>query len=261
MDSNYVILLPNSEGKNKGGDEKLTYRFVSNLKKYNSFMKLQSSRDYIIDEIKKLIRSNSEEELSTFFELKGENLKFAISTMSALKDEECMSVIERMAGVMYNSINYSSLNQEQKKYFNDSIVILDALFGLLKPQDLIPNYKCKVSMKLFDTTLAKYWQRELEGYFEFISKDKLVIDLLPNSHKEMISKCREINRVEIIFARKHKDSYKLEGHASKELKGEFVQYVVGFNSISKEDLKKFKHSTGHKYHEKFSTEEKFIYLG
>ena len=56
MVPNYLILLPNSEGKSRGGDEQLVYRFVSNLNKYNSFLKLQPIRDYIIDEIKKIIR-------------------------------------------------------------------------------------------------------------------------------------------------------------------------------------------------------------
>lgn len=260
MDTNYIILLPNSEGKNKGGDENLTYRFVSNLKKYNSFIKLQSSRDYIIDEIKKIIRTNSEEELSSFFDLKGENLKFAISTMSALKDEECMNAIERMAGVMYNSINYNSLTTKEKENFHSSIIILDALFGLLKPQDLIPNYKCKVSMRLFDSTLAKFWQKELRGYFEYVCRDKLVIDILPNSHKEMIEKEVGVSRVEIIFAKEKGDSYALEGHLSKDLKGEFVRSIVGQELITMEDLKNFKHSKGHKYNEKFSTGNKLVFL-
>ncbi|MFP4402360.1 MAG: peroxide stress protein YaaA [Candidatus Nanoarchaeia archaeon] len=259
--TNYMILLPNSEGKVSGGDEEITYRLVSNLKKYNHFIKLQPQRDYILDEIKKTIRMSSEDELSSFFDLKGDNLKSAISTMSALKDEECMSAIERMAGVMYNSINYAQLNKESKERFNNSVLILDALFGMLKPLDMIPNYKCKVSMRLFDMTLAKYWQKELSGYFEYECRDKLVLDLLPNSHKEMIKDMENSGDIiEIVFAKQNNNSYTLEGHASKILKGEFVQYVLEFDRLSREDLKKFEHTSGHRYSKEFSNQNKFVYI-
>lgn len=257
---NYILLIPNSEGKIEGGDINQVYRFISNLKKYNSFVKLQPQRDLIIDEIRRIIRTYDEQELSVFFDLKGENLKNAISNMTALKDEECMPAINRMSGVMYNAINYDSLDETRKNRFNDSVIILDGLFGLLKPLDLIPNYKCKVSMKLFDSTLAKFWQKELLGYFEYVCKDKLVLDVLPNSHRDIIKNFENLDRIEIIFAKQDGDSFKLEGHASKELKGEFINYVTGFDSISKEDLMKFKHSKGHKFNNKFSNESEFIYI-
>ena len=257
---NYIICIPNSEGKVSGGDENLIYRFVSNMKKDNHFLKLQPQRDLIVDEIKRLLRDLSQEEISKFFDLKGDNLRDAISTMTALKDEECMSAIERMSGVMYNAINYISMSEVEKQRFNDSALIFDGLFGLLKPQDKIPNYKCKVSMQLFDSTLAKFWSKELKGYLEFACRDKLVLDILPNSHKEMIPKDEKLNRIEVVFAKQQGDSYKLEGHASKELKGEFVQYVVGFDSISKEDLKKFTHSKGHSFSDKFSSEGEYVYV-
>ncbi|MFT4244010.1 MAG: peroxide stress protein YaaA [Candidatus Woesearchaeota archaeon] len=257
---NYIICIPNSEGKASGGDENLIYRFVSNMKKNNYFLKLQPQRDLIIDEIKRILRDLSQEEIFKFFNLNGENLKDAISTMAALKDEECMSVIDRMSGVMYNSIDFDSFSEIEKQRFNDSVLIFDGLFGLLKPQDKIPNYKCKVSMRLFDSTLAKFWSKELKGYLEFVCRDKLVLDILPISHKEMIPKDEKLERIEIVFAKRLGSSYKLEGHASKELKGEFVKYIVGFELISKENLKNFKHSKGHTFSQKFSSEKEFVYI-
>lgn len=257
---NYCLLLPNSEGKAKGKNESLIYREVLNKEKYNRFFKLQPSRNLIIDEIKSIIKISSEKELSNFFDLKGNNLKEAVSTMGAIEDETCMEGIDRMSGVMYESIDYNSLNNCQKINFNDSVIILDALFGLLSPLDQVPNYKCKISMRLFGSNLAKFWQKELHGYFKSVCEDKLVIDLLPNSHKEMFKKEVNVNRVEIVFAKKKGDSYQLEGHMSKKLKGEFVRFVISYNSISREDLKLFKHSNGHSFSEEFSNENKFVFL-
>ena len=63
-----------------------------------------------------------------------------------------------------------------------------------------------------------------------------------------------------MFAKAKDDFYILEGHASKELKGEFVKYVLGFEKISRNDLKQFTHSSGHLYSEKFSDKDKVVYL-
>lgn len=260
MGLNYCLLLPNSEGKAKGGNGSLTYRQVLNEEKYNRFFKLQPSRNLIIDEVKSIIKISSEKELSNFFDLKGNNLNEAVSTMVAIEDEPCMKGIDRMSGVMYESIGYNSLNNCQKINFNNSVIILDALFGLLSSLDQVPNYKCKISMRLFGSNLAKYWQKELCEYFEDVCRDKLVIDLLPNSHKEMFKKEVSVNRVEIVFAKKKGDSYQLEGHMSKKLKGEFVRFVVGHDSITRDDLKTFKHSSGHSFSEEFSNQNKFVFL-
>lgn len=256
--TNYLILIPNSESKQKGGED-LTYRFVSNLKKYNSFIKIQPYRDSIVREIRRFIRESTHEELEQFFELKGDNLRDAVDTMLSVNDEECMSVIKRMSGVMYNSIGFSSLQKFKQDRFNSSVIIIDALFGVLAPQDMIPHYKCKMSMRLFDSTLSKFWKNELRGYFEYVCRDKLVIDLLPNSHKEVIVDSN-IDRVSITFAKSYQNSYKVEGHVSKALKGELIHYILGFEQITRNDLKQFKHSKGHVFSEQFSTESEFVYL-
>ncbi len=258
--SNYIILIPNSESKHFGGDESLTYRLASNLQKYNFFKTLQPNRDLIIDEIKRLIRDSTLDELEYFFDLKDQNLKSAISNMTAFKDEECMNAILRMKGTMYKSIDYEGLSSKKRQLFNQNIIILDALFGLLKPLDMIPNYKCKVSMRLFDKTLAKFWNQELKGFLKYTLKDKIVIDILPQSHREMITPSEDFRYLKISFVKKDKDSFKQEGHTSKILKGELISHFLNFENITIEDIKKFEHTSGHKYSEKFSDENNIIFI-
>lgn len=258
--SNFVILIPNSESKHSGGDESLTYRLVSNLEKYNTFKTLQPHRDLIIDEIKRVIRDSSQEELETFFDLKNQNLKSAISNMTAFKDEECMPAVSRMKGVMYKAIDYEGLSSNLRNKFNNHVIIVDGLFGLLKPLDMIPNYKCKVSTKIFDSNLAKFWAHELKGFLKYSFKNKIVIDILPQSHRELITQSDDFKYIKISFAKSDGDSYKQEGHFSKVLKGEFISYVLNFDDLIIDDLKKFKHSSGHTFSEKFSDENHLVFL-
>ena len=260
MSSKYAILIPNSEGKEIGGEESLTYRFVSNLKKYNEFITLQTQRETIIDEMRRILTQCSQEELEKFFDLKGENLKQAVSSISTIRDEVCMPAISRMNGVMYKSIDYESFDSKIRERFNANVYIIDGLFGILKPLDLIPNYKCKVSMRIFNSTLSTFWAKELKGFLSYTFKDTLVIDLLPKSHREIINSDEHITRIRISFAKKENNSYKLEGHLSKALKGEFIAFVLSHQTITKEILKQFKHSLGFAYSEQFSTPDEFIYI-
>ena len=259
----YTILIPNSEGKQSGGDDYLTYRFVSNLKKYNEFLTLQKSRELILDELRRVIRDTPQEQLASFFDLKGDNLKQAIVSMNSIRDEECMPTISRMSGVMYKAIDYEGMDLKKRTRFDKNVIIVDGLFGLLKPQDMIPNYKCKVSMRLFDKTLAKYWSEELKGFLKYICKDSVVIDFLPQSHREIIDKEEGLNRIKITFAKKDPSSesgFKQEGHLSKPLKGEFILYLLEFEKITKDDIKKFKHSLGHTFSKEHSKEDEYIFI-
>lgn len=258
--TNYSILIPNSESKLFGGDESLTYRFVSNLKKYNKFNTLQNTRDLIIEEMKRVIRDYSIEDLENFFDLKGDNLSQAISFITSIKDEECMQAIHRMKGVMFKAIDYESLSTDKREVFNESVLIFDGLFGVISPLDMIPNYRCKISTKLFGTTLSKYWAQELKGFLKYSFKNKIIIDILPQAHREMLDLENDINRVKIVFAKKDGDSFKQEGHNSKILKAELISYILDFKRISRKDLEKFKHSSGHEFSKDFSTKYQIIYL-
>ena len=71
----------------------------------------------------------------------------------------------------------------QKNNFNEKVIFVDSLFGLLKPLDKIPDYKLEFTTK-FSFNLKKFWEENLSYFFEnILEKDFLIIDLLPQTHK------------------------------------------------------------------------------
>jgi len=54
---------------------------------------------------------------------------------------------------MYSGIAYENMSQEAKKYFEEHFCILSGMFGILKPQDLICNYKLPIETK----GLYRFW--------------------------------------------------------------------------------------------------------
>lgn len=257
---NYIILLPPSESKKEKGDETKPYRIVKNNKKYNSFIELETDREYVYNKLREAISSLLEKDLEKIFDVKGKNLQTSIEIISDLLNEETMPAIERYTGVMFNAINYQSLNEKEKENFNKNVIFIDGLFGLVKPQDLIPNYKLKINAKYLDVNLTNFWKTRLRPIFNHILKDKIVIDILPEAHRKITNYSSAKEHYSISFCEIKNNKLTNVGHNSKKLKGELIKYLINKKEITKKDLTEFKHSEGYKYSEENSSENEIVYL-
>ena len=233
--SNYVILLPPSEGKNKGGEEDLKL----------SFSELDSFRAKVLADLKSTLCSLDDESLMKVFKVQNLN---NIKSFDYSK-KSCMKAIDRFSGVMFKAIDYDSL--ENKDNFDESVVFVDALFGLLKAQDSIFDYKLMMGTKLKSIKTDKFWKQILRlENFEFF-KNKIIFNLLPNTHRASVD-LENIKVFNINFFDKTKEELKNTGHKSKKLKGEFVRFICSKEHVSVEDLMNFKHSEGYLFCEKTS---------
>jgi cytoplasmic iron level regulating protein YaaA (DUF328/UPF0246 family) len=180
------ILIPPSEGKNTGGD----CRALGNL----------SNR--IKDKLKLI--PIDENKLAKFYGVKGLNLEKAMKSNATLKSSPTMTAIERYTGVVYKGISYETLSDKGKKYFNENILIVSGLFDLVKPQDLIPNYKFK-----------------MQNGNELIIDD-FCIDLLPKLHQSAV-KYSEGFVVDFVIEKEGKRMP--AGHSGKLIKGKFIRWL------------------------------------
>lgn len=253
--TNYVILLPPSEGKNKGGD--IIY---SDVKNKNSFMDIHLNREYIYQDLLDVIESSDEKTLEKVFDLKGNNLKEAIENTKVLDQNQTLSSIDRYSGVMFKSIDYLSLNEDQKENFNSSVLFIDGMFGLLKPQDKIPNYKLKITSKIGSLNITKYWKENLKQLFNKEFNEKLIIDILPEAHRKVVNFSKSKEHLSVIFYVKKGDKVKQAGHESKVLKGEIIRYILEKDKVDKEYIKNFKHSLGYDYCEELSGDNLVAFL-
>lgn len=138
--TNYLILLPPSEGKNFGGDFSNPY---NKIKDTHTFKELTSQRDYVYKKVLEAISKEPEKKLEKIFDMTSNNLIKVFEIMSNLENLPTLKAIERYCGVMFKAIDYDNLSEKQKTNFNESVLFIDGLFGLLKPEDLMPDYKLK----------------------------------------------------------------------------------------------------------------------
>lgn len=208
---NVIILIPPSEGKTTFGTGK-------------PLTKLDGYAKPIYD---RLLAYRGD--LSQLYGVKGKALEAARLANAEILKAPTRPAIDRYSGVVYDGISYSTLSAKAQQFFNDHVRIVSALFGLLSPQDPIPDYKLKIE-KL---DAAAYWKpiiaKKLAGHF--------VIGLLPQAHQNAVGYERGV-KVEFIIVKESKAVP--AGHQGKLIKGKFIRWLCEHAVVDPKDFIGFK---------------------
>jgi cytoplasmic iron level regulating protein YaaA (DUF328/UPF0246 family) len=135
-----LILLPPSEGKASGGEgPPLDLDTLS-------FDSLNKTRALMAKSLGQL--SGKPRVAQKLLGVKGVPLETARADNAGLMDTPTLPAIERYTGVMYDSIDYKSLDADARKCFGQNTIIMSGLFGIVRPYDMIPAYKLKMGARL-----------------------------------------------------------------------------------------------------------------
>lgn len=156
--SQLLFLIPPSEGKSSGGQA--TSQHVS----------------FTLRQPIEIAGQASEKDLKC----SGKRYAEAIALNRSLDNAPVLPAIERYRGVMYNALEYSSLEQDEQAYFDQHFLMVSGLYGLLRPQDQIANYKLPVATKwIYD-----FWGSQLIETLIKLKAD-YVISLLPDDYLKL----------------------------------------------------------------------------
>lgn len=134
-----------------------------------------------------------------------------------------LKAIERYNWVMYNAIDYKNMTKKSKSYFDENFLILSWMYWVLKPSDVIWNYKLPIETKW----LLDFWWDKITNLLNNLDID-LIIDFLPNSYKKMINKKILTKKIIEIDFLTHKN-WKITkiSHWVKKIKWEFIKDLRG----------------------------------
>lgn len=197
-----LFLLPPSEGKNSQGEigeEKLSFSF---------------------EKPKEIATNVTEKDLKC----SGNRFKEWVNLNKQLCETKGFIItpaMNRYSGVMYNAIDFAGMNDEWKKYFEENFMIFSGMYGILKPMDLIGNYKLPIETK----TLAKYWQETITNTLNESGAD-YVVNLLPLSYQKMINfKTLQPKIININFQVEKNGKIVKMAHWVKKIKGEWIKNI------------------------------------
>ena len=220
-----IILAPPSEGKSSKNtvNEKFietNYIFKDRVEKILSILnkldekKIVSTYSTTLDKARVLHKNN----LNIF-------------------DQGCSKAIERYTGVVFKNIDWDSLDLISKNYLNENLRIVSGLFGILKPDSLIPNYKLKMNV----LSLTDFWKNDISNQ---LKNEELILDLLPATHRKALN--TENNIVSINFVINKNGKLVQSAHSGKVVKGKFIRFLAQNNVQDIYGVKNFEYD-GYKW--------------
>lgn len=203
-----IIIIPPSEGKLQGAD----------------LPKLSTTVEPTKSLIKEIL--SQKENLEKFYGLKEKALNKAIQTNKAILTSKTLPSIERYNGVVYKAMDVPTIKNKKDLQL---IHIFSPLFGLIRSDTPIPDYKFKID-KLNAT---KLWHPTIKEQL----KNKYVIDLLPKAYDKAVEYQDGI-KIEFILIKQGKKMP--AGHQGKHIKGRFIRWMIDTKTFNSKDFHKFK---------------------
>jgi len=160
-------------------------------------------------------------------------------------NKKCSMAIERYTGVVFKNLDWDSLNLDAQNYLNKNLRILSGLFGILKPDSLIPNYKLKMNV----LSLTNFWKQDISNY---LKNEELILDLLPVIHRKALN--TENNIVSINFIINKNGKLVQSAHSGKVVKGKFIRFLAQNNIQDIYGVKNFEYD-GYKWNGQFFIKE------
>lgn len=197
-----LFLLPPSEGKNSEwnpGKEVLSYEF----EKPKNIAKNATQKDL------KCIGNRYEEGINL-------NIQHIDNT-----HDNVVNAMNRYTGVMFNAIDYAGMQDAGQEYFDEHFMIFSGMYGIVKPRDIIGNYKLPIETK----GLVAYWKESITKTLNESQVD-YIVNLLPLSYMKKIDFKALVPKLVNINFQTEKDGKIVKiSHGVKKIKGEWIKDV------------------------------------
>ncbi|MDM5272378.1 YaaA family protein [Sulfurovum sp. zt1-1] len=162
------ILLAPSETKKSGGEKPFD---ISSL----LFNELLPYRNRLLHSYINILQRGDLHQLSKMFGLKKEaDIKVHIKDII---HEPAMKAIERYTGVAFDHLSYDTLNANAKIYIDSHVILFSNLFGVLRANDEIPEYRLKQGEPIGEIKVEKFYKEHLSEHMDNYLADEDVLDL------------------------------------------------------------------------------------
>lgn len=241
-----LILIPPSEGKSSGGSRT---PWVNRTRRTST---LDPARREVIAALTAAMHGD----LASRTKLLGvgeTSTEEATITNLAIDTAPTLPAIERYDGVLYGALDQASLAPAERRRLNAQVLIFSGLWGVIAPDEPIPDYKCKMGASLAPLgKLATWWRPRLAELLEARSAGRTVWNLLPGEHDAAYAPsttARRVLRVRFLddVARHGTRELVAVNHWNKLLKGSLVRHLLATQLTGPDGLEAFVHPQGYVY--------------
>lgn len=208
------------------------------------------SYPYFIDEsdyLRGLVKTFDKAKIKDYFKVSD---KLVLSIYNYYhNDNDLNFALNLYDGLVFKYLDSKTLNAKQLAYLKDHTFILSSLYGVLRVNDLISEYRLDYNMK-FDINLYDFWYDKLTNYFKDFD---VIINLASNEFSKSFA---HPNMINIIFLNQQ---LKALSTNVKMARGDFLRFIVLNNIEDKEELKTYS-NLDYKFNEEKSDENNYYFI-
>ncbi|HEY1480409.1 MAG TPA: peroxide stress protein YaaA [Gaiellales bacterium] len=214
-----LILLPPSEGKaaaRRGAPLELASL---------SFPELSETRERVLDA---LVRASARPDALAVLDV-SPGLAEHVARNVSLREAPAHAAARVYTGVLYEALDLARLSPGARRRAQESVVIVSALFGALRPGDLVPAYRLSMGVDLPQIgPLAAAWRPVLGPVLEQAAGDGLVIDCRSSTYTAAWRPSRELapRVLHVRVLREHEGQRSVVSHMAKQTRGAVARQLL-----------------------------------
>lgn len=173
-------------------------------------------------------------------------------------------------GIQYKSISPESISKDGIEFLNDHLRIISGLYGVLRPFDMIDEYRLEMQTKVKvneKANLYSFWDGSISGNIsEDLGGEGIVLNLASKEYSKTVEKYfdnkkseSKIKMITCTFKVEKAGKLKVESTASKKARGYMVRYIAENKIDDIEGVKTF-NIDGFTYSENESTEKEIVFV-
>ncbi|WP_298585088.1 YaaA family protein [uncultured Kocuria sp.] len=211
-----LILLPPSETKTAPGAGSPVDPATL------SFPGLTAAREQVLTE---LAATSAREDALEVLGV-GERLRGEIERNTRLGAEPASPALSVYTGVLYDALDPVGMTTAQRAAAAESLVVVSALWGAVRPEDRIPAYRLSMGAELPGLgRLAAHWRRHLPGVLEPAAGDGLVVDCRSAAYAAAWRGPRE-RTVGVKVVRERQGKRQVVSHMAKHTRGLLARHLL-----------------------------------
>lgn len=160
-------------------------------------------------------------------------------------------------GLCYKSIEREDFKDKELEYIGKNLYIISALYGVLKPFDLINPYRLDFLMKTEMGNLYKFWEEKIAKVV--LKNQDFIVNLASDEFSKTIKKYAKIPFIDCEFYESENGKLKKHSTISKKGRGKMLKFMAMEKVEYMEKLKEF-NLDNYKYNADLSTENKFVFV-
>lgn len=217
-----LILLPPSEGKTRPATgAPLDLEALA-------FPRLTRTRAQLLNALVRLSAGNPRRAMQTL-DL-GPTQAEALAVNAALREEPTARADEIYTGVLFEHLDVGTLSPEARRRADTTLAIASGLFGLLRPDDLVPAYRLSGGVTLPRLgTVAGRWRPLLPAVMaETVGPDELLVDLRSGTYTALGKPPATLagRTVTMRVLHENQGTRKVVSHFNKATKGRIVRALL-----------------------------------